>query len=425
MSPNESIAVGVIGFALPSERYTEIASTDRGMLAQTQTFGISLLKALRAGEAKCVQVSSAPVTDFPNNSRLLFASDSGVEDGVVFCELGFVNLTLLKHVTRLVAAIWRGLPVLRVQGIQYLLVHGLHSSWLLAGLAISHALDIPAVVVMTDPPSLPHAFDTSLSRALKHVDVALVRRLLRWFSGTIVLTKALATDFAPGLPSMVLSGIAPDTPDTKVDGARPLPGRHVREDPTAPRVVYAGGVSEEYGVGNLLEAKRLSSQGFHLAVYGKGPIVDAVKRAAANDSDIEYGGFLDQRELQRAYEQADLLVNVRSPDQEFTKYSFPSKLIEYMLSGRPTLTTELPGIPENYYDYVYTTRPDAASIAHAIERVLADPDGSDQRARSAQDFIQRTAGTKAQGDRILDFLSGLPKHSKSFRALRRAIRCPW
>ena len=38
---------------------------------------------------------------------------------------------------------------------------------------------------------------------------------------------------------------------------------------------------------------------------------------------------------------------------EFTKYSFPSKNMEYMVSGTPILTSKLPGMPKEYYDYVY------------------------------------------------------------------------
>lgn len=421
MSADQSIVIGVIGFALPSERYAEIARTDMGMPAQTQAFGISLLKALKAGGARCVQVSSAPVTDYPNNSRILFTSHRQVEDGVGFFELGFVNLTILKHTTRLINAIAKGIPELRAQGTQYLLVHGLHSSWLLAGLAVSQALNIPAVVVMTDPPSLPHPFDTTLSRALKRIDRVLVRRLLQRFSGAIVLTEALATDFAPNLPFLVLSGIATES---KMDHSRswtPSSGEHGH---APPRVVYAGGVSEEYGIAKLLGAKRLSRERFRLTIYGKGPMVAAVERASETDSDIEYGGVLTRQQIQVAYEGADLLVNVRSPHQMFTKYSFPSKLIEYMLSGRPTLTTKLPGIPDNYYDYLHTTEDDAASIANAIERVLGDPEGATERAGCAQDFIRTNAGPKAQGDRIVAFLLGLPQGRRSFWASRGANRRP-
>ena len=45
---------------------------------------------------------------------------------------------------------------------------------------------------------------------------------------------------------------------------------------------------------------------------------------------------------------ATLLVNPRLSDEEYTKYSFPSKNLEYMLYEKPVLVFKLPGIPNEY-----------------------------------------------------------------------------
>ena len=50
---------------------------------------------------------------------------------------------------------------------------------------------------------------------------------------------------------------------------------------------------------------------------------------------------------------ATLLINPRFSNEEYTKYSFPSKNMEYMASGTPILTTKLPGMPKEYYEYIY------------------------------------------------------------------------
>ena len=48
------------------------------------------------------------------------------------------------------------------------------------------------------------------------------------------------------------------------------------------------------------------------------------------------------------------MINPRSTLDDFTKYSFPSKTIEYMYSGTPLLTTRLKGIPNEYFDFVFS-----------------------------------------------------------------------
>ena len=55
----------------------------------------------------------------------------------------------------------------------------------------------------------------------------------------------------------------------------------------------------------------------------------------------------------RKQREATLLVNPRTPEGEFTKYSFPSKTMEYLASGVPTLIYSLQGIPDEYLDYCF------------------------------------------------------------------------
>ena len=46
------------------------------------------------------------------------------------------------------------------------------------------------------------------------------------------------------------------------------------------------------------------------------------------------------------------MVNPRGPhDGEYVEYSFPSKNIEYMGTGRPCVFCKLPGMPVDYYPF--------------------------------------------------------------------------
>jgi glycosyltransferase involved in cell wall biosynthesis len=49
---------------------------------------------------------------------------------------------------------------------------------------------------------------------------------------------------------------------------------------------------------------------------------------------------------------ADVLVNPRQNDEAYTKYSFPSKNIEYLLSGNPVVAYMLDGVPEEYRKFM-------------------------------------------------------------------------
>ena len=67
---------------------------------------------------------------------------------------------------------------------------------------------------------------------------------------------------------------------------------------------------------------------------------------------------------------ASMLINVRKPEEEASAYCFPSKLFEYMISGSPVLSFKIPGIPDEYFDYLIPMEnSNPKTIANAIINV--------------------------------------------------------
>ena len=82
----------------------------------------------------------------------------------------------------------------------------------------------------------------------------------------------------------------------------------------------------------------MQSYGFLVMVISKKQLYDYTQQ----DKRIHFGGVIPLSEVIEKEIQATILINPRPVDQEFTKYSFPSKIMEYMSSGTPVLTTKLP-----------------------------------------------------------------------------------
>ena len=103
---------------------------------------------------------------------------------------------------------------------------------------------------------------------------------------------------------------------------------------------------------------------------------------------------------------ATLLVNPRPTNEEYVKYSFPSKTMEYMASGTPVLTTVLPGMPKEYYPYVNFIREESPQgIADALKTVLASSDDElfAQGCR-AREFVLKERNNVVQAKKILAML---------------------
>ena len=120
-------------------------------------------------------------------------------------------------------------------------------------------------------------------------------------------------------------------------------------------IMYAGALRAQYGLKNLVEGfMHYQDENARLWIFGAGDYADAIKKSAEFDSRIQFLGHAELDEVIQKELEADILVNPRPADLEFTKYSFPSKNMEYMVSGTPVLTTRLPGMPSEYYEYIYT-----------------------------------------------------------------------
>lgn len=119
-------------------------------------------------------------------------------------------------------------------------------------------------------------------------------------------------------------------------------------------IVYAGGIYERYGIKNLIDGfKRLKDINVRLWFYGVGPFVDAIQEFSKLDSRIVYKGVVPNENLVEILTKATLLINPRPSNEIFTKYTFPSKNLEFMATGTPLVTTRLAGIPEDHLPYIY------------------------------------------------------------------------
>ena len=99
-------------------------------------------------------------------------------------------------------------------------------------------------------------------------------------------------------------------------------------------------------------------------------------------------------------------MNPRPSKEEFTKYSFPSKNMEYMVSGTPALMTKLPGIPEEYWDYVYVLENESIDgMADKLVEILnLSQKELRKKGRLAKKYVLDEKSNKNQAQRVIKWL---------------------
>jgi len=271
---------------------------------------------------------------------------------------------------------------------QYILCDAIARSPQIVSLYIGKKYHIPVVGIVTD---LPGMLSVENSKPLKHI------KGMQKFDGYILLTEQMNEVVNPlNKPYIVMEGLC----------AEKLP--ELREKDKKKIVLYTGSLWEkdagiEYFVEGFIKAE-LENCELHL--YGTGELDLWLEEIENQHHQIKYMGCVTNDEIVRLQCEATLLVNPRPSNEEFCKYSFPSKTIEYMASGTPVLMTRLPGVPDKYFDYVYTIeQEDADGVCKVLKEILQKPSGMlFAKGIAAREFVSSKKSCLLQSKRLMQFL---------------------
>lgn len=227
---------------------------------------------------------------------------------------------------------------------------------------------------------------------------SLTNRVIAGCTDYVLLTEQMNDRVNPsGKPHVILEGHA----DISMAQRQPALTRKRR-----PRTcLYAGSVRKIYGLETLVQGFLLADlPDTQLLIYGPGDYVEELK--TIQDPRIQYGGMLLSSEIVEKEMEATLLVNPRPTDAEYVKYSFPSKTMEYMASGTPVLTTDLPGMPREYLPYVNLIREETPEgMASALKEVLSRSDEAlTEQGMRARQFVLEERSNVVQAEKILTML---------------------
>lgn len=374
---------------------------------QTQRFGLALLDALRAGfEGKVEVLSTAPLLNYPH-SRLLFAPSGKwrIDDTIPAIMVSFVNLLGLKHITRFIATLafvfqW----TLRNRKYERIIIlHGVQSCkiWgVLLGQVLARCITVP---FLTDDLGIALVWERAFVKKIRQIDVKLMKRGLQKVSGVIAMTEKLAENLAPGRPKLIMPAIqksitSPVANKVHDSGNHPF------------TIVYAGGLFYNYGISLLLDAFRKANRpDWRLMIAGKGNLESVVRQVAENNPKVQFLGFLDSKSMKKLYQTASVLVNPRLISTPIAELSFPSKIAEYLSTGIPVVSTDLPVFNDDFRRHLIIARSDTPEeLIRCLEDVSSWSDHQRESWRTrAIEFVQEELSPKVQGTRIRSFVESL------------------
>lgn len=172
-------------------------------------------------------------------------------------------------------------------------------------------------------------------------------------------------------------------------------------------IAYTGVLHARYGILNLLEAfNQINRDDYKLVICGFGDSEDKIKEAKKNNPRIDYKGLISKKEIMKIQQEATVLINPRQNIEEFTKFSFPSKNMEYLASGTPMIAYKLDGVPDEYDEFIYYV-PD--NTIHALKKKIIEicekeKDELDRFGHRARKFVENEKNNLVQTKKMIEFI---------------------
>lgn len=312
----------------------------------------------------------------------------------------FLNLVGVRLLSRFFSSLKTLFKLGKDSGCDYVVVYSAHLPFVLA--ALFYKLFHSKVFLVMVIPDLPEYMKSGgfLYSSLKKIDSFIFRSLLKFYDWYIVLTLPMAHSLSlPSARFVVIEGVADETNLAPKNSLVQLPSF------SGQYIFYSGTLDLRYGIGNLLAGFELSlnDHNLSLVICGAGEGQDLVMSFVARLNRVHYFGQLPRESVLSIQKSAYALINPRQPLDEFTNYSFPSKIMEYFLSGRPVIMYKLGGIPDDY-DGLYFS-PDDLSVnmlSSCISRVASMlPSELDAMGERARSYVIKNKSSTVQVDKIL------------------------
>ena len=383
--------------ALSSKRLIETLFKKNGRNPgyAVQKFSRMIVNGLKKNEVSVSTLSVAPVA---TSDKIPFVFEKKeLENSIRYNYVPFFNVPLLKHIMVFLYSVvfifgWS----LFDKKNKFFVCDGLNITLNLASLIVSKIRGMQNVCILTDMPGLMVS-GTETRNLLTKFIVAINKMYLGMFSHYVFLTEAMNDVVNKNhRPYIVMEGL--------VDPENVVEKNEIKNKNKEKVVLYAGGLFEQYGLDTLVQAfMKLPMENARLVLFGSGSYVKRIEECAKMDCRIVYKGVRPNSEIVAEEVSATLLVNPRPTTEKFTKYSFPSKNMEYMASGTPLLTTRLPGMPQEYCPYVYIFDDESVEgLKNALLLLLSKPiEELHQKGESARIFVLNKKNNVQQAGKLV------------------------
>lgn len=379
--------------ACPDEDFNRIFTEKEKPSQAAQKYHTLQIEGLREGDRELIPLC-IPAISRVTYKGLVFRHKS--EGGYRFAPM--INIPLIRHVWMFLYVFF--FVLVRTVGKRgsAVICDVLNTTVSMAALCAGFLTGTQVVGIVTDVPS-KRAFE--IKNPFKRIASSVCNRMLGSYDKYIFLTQAM-NDLInkKGRPYLISEGHVDRTAEMVVNTLSEKYEKKV--------CIYAGSLRRIYGIPYLVEGFLAANiENAELHIYGAGEYEEELRTLTEQHPTLRFFGVAPNGKIVEEERKATLLINPRPTTEEYTKYSFPSKNMEYMVSGTPILTTRLPGMPREYEPYVYILdQEDCQGMAQKLCEILGQSrEELFDFGQKAKTFVLENKSNIKQAERICKLLS--------------------
>jgi len=353
-----------------------------------------------------INIISAPfVNPFPKGYKKIRFNKKPIEkkDNIEIHYVNFCNLWGYRNISRKYA-INRKICKLPVNEIDVVFLYSAHTPIVQAAKKIKKINSLTHICLIL--PDLPEFMNRNrkknfLYKVFKKIDIKIFKKNIKYIDSFVLLTENMSNYLnIKDKPFVVIEGMI--NPEEIVIKGDKSDDYSQKKD-----VVYTGNLVATNGILNLLEAfHQIEDQNLNLVICGKGETENKIKEYTEIDKRIHFLGQVKNEEVLEIQRNALVLVNPRQNIGEYTKYSFPSKNMEYLLSGNPVIAYKLDGIPDEYDEYFFY--PEDNSIEALRNKIIEvskiSPEERQKIGEKSRNFVLENKNPYVSAQKIMNMI---------------------
>lgn len=359
---------------------------------QVQKFHRLLVEGFKLNNCKVAALTVLPVTR-NNTNKKVYLDETEKNNGIVYHYPMVINLPIIKHIFAITASMFSFISIAKKNKDIVLIADCLNKAVALGSVLGAKIMKVPSVGIVTDLPDMLLGKKDRINNWI-----------IRLYDQYILLTEQMNDYIISNIthkqkPYIIVEGMVDIDMGKKSISEQKKYSKKV--------CMYAGILDRKYGIEMLVKGfDKANIPDSELHIYGDGEYKDELLKVCKKNSNIKYFGLKPNSYIVKEQQKATLLVNPRPSDEEFTKYSFPSKNMEYMVSGTAALMARLPGMPEEYLEYVYILEDESIDgMAGKLKEVLNFSQKEDMdKGRKAKEYVLKEKSNKNQAERVMKWL---------------------